>query len=559
MSQNTRILVGDKLAPKGLDYLNSFKDVEVEVKTGLSEEELAEIIGDYDGLVIRSGVQVTAKVLENRGKLKAIARAGVGVDNIDLDAATKAGVLVMNSAEASTVTTAEHAFTLMMALARNIGPAYKTMTEGGWDRGKFVGTQLHGKTLGIVGFGRIGQTVAERALAFGMKVVAGRIGQTVAERALAFGMKVVAFDPVFNADTALDGQVKIHKNFEKMLPELDVISFHVPLNEHTRGMLGEKTFPLCKEGLLIVNASRGGVVDIPALLKALDDGKVGGAAIDVYEEEPPAEDDPLRNHPKVLVTPHLGASTAEAQEAVSTEACAQILEYLRGEGLRGAVNLGGVRLDLDPTQQRYVDLAERMAHVVAPTCDAGIGDVQVTLEGESLGGAANAIERTAVIELLKAHLDIPVNMVNVKMVAEQRGIHSRTTMIDEPRTHPLVTLDIQTGEKTRHIVGTVYADGQPRVLEIDGYHMDMVPEGPMLIINNEDKPGMVGLIGKLIGDAGLNIADMTLSRRGKMALTVLKLDSVPDKATLKTLAEQPGLMKFNAIHLPELNEAAAEG
>jgi D-3-phosphoglycerate dehydrogenase len=305
---------------------------------------------------------------------------------------------------------------------------------------------------------------------------------------------------------------------------------------------------------MVVNAARGGVVDIPALLEALDSGKVGGAAIDVYEEEPPADDDPLRSHPKVLATPHLGASTAEAQEAVSTEACAQILEYLRGEGLRGAVNLGGVRLDLDPAQQRYVDLTQRMAHLVAPTCNAGIGEVRLTLEGASLNAAATAIERTAVIELLREHMDVPVNMVNVKLIAEQRGIHSKTTLIDEARPQPLIVLDVDTGDKTRHIVGTVYADGQPRVLEVDGYHMDMVPAGPMLIIKNEDKPGMVGLIGSLIGNAGLNIGDMSLSRRGDTALTVLKLDSMPDDQTLADLAKQPGLLKFNAVHLPALTE-----
>ncbi|MBS3822130.1 MAG: phosphoglycerate dehydrogenase, partial [Phycisphaerae bacterium] len=373
MPDRIKILVADKLAPKGLDYLRSFDNVDVDTQTGLSEAELASIIGQYHGLLVRSGVQVTDKVLAEPGNLRAIARAGVGVDNIDLEAATAKGVLVMNSAEASTITTAEHAFALLMALARNIGPAYQTMVEGGWDRKKFVGTQLAGKTLGIVGFGRIGRTVAERALAF--------------------EMDVVAFDPIYNAPTALDGRVRMHRDFESILPKVDLLSFHVPLNDNTRGMLNARTFAQCRDGVMVVNASRGGVIDIPSLIEALDSGKCAGAAIDVYEDEPPAEDDPLRAHPKVLCTPHLGASTAEAQEAVSTDACAQILEYLRGEGLRGAVNLGGVRMDLDETQQRFADLVKRMARFVAPTCEQGISSISLTLEGQAVAAAAGTFER----------------------------------------------------------------------------------------------------------------------------------------------------------------------
>ena len=536
MSEKISILVGDKLAKKGLDYLNSFDNVAVDVKTGLSEDEIASIIGRYQGLIVRSGVQVTAKVLANPGSLRAIARAGVGVDNIDLNAATRAGVLVMNSAEASTITTAEHAFALMMALCRNIGPAYKTMTEGGWDRSKFVGTQLAGKTLGVVGFGRIGRTVAERALAF--------------------GMQVVAFDPIYNAETALDGRVRLLTSFDDMLGEIDVLSFHVPLNDHTRNMLNADRFARCRPGLLVINAARGGVIDIPALLAALDAGQCGGAAIDVYEEEPPAADDPLRQHPKVLCTPHLGASTAEAQEAVSTDACAQILEFLRGEGIRGAVNLGGVRLDLDPTQARFVDLAKRMAQLIAPMCEKGIGDVAVTLEGQTLSSAASTIERMTVIELLRTSLDTPINVVNVQLIAEQRGIKQRTTLVEEKRSTPKVTIEVGGGGQKRKIVGSVFADGRPRVLEINGYGMDMVPAGPMLLLQNEDRPGMVGLVGNELGDAQTNIADMALSRRDDTALMVLKLDAMPDEKLMNRLRARPGILKALAVELPTLDEEA---
>ena len=532
MTEKIKILVGDKLAKKGLEYLNGFENVAVDVKTGLSEDELAEMIGQYHGLIVRSGVQVTAKVLSHPGSLKAIARAGVGVDNIDLDAATAAGVLVMNSAEASTITTAEHAFALLMALARNIGPAYKTMTTGGWDRSQYVGRQLAGKTLGVVGFGRIGRTVAERALGF--------------------GMTVVAFDPMYNAETGLDGRVKLYKNFDDMLGELDFISFHVPLNDHTRGMMDKAAFEKCQDGIMVVNAARGGIVDIPALLEALDAGKCGGAAIDVYESEPPAEDDPLRTHPKVLVTPHLGASTTEAQEAVSTDACAQMLEFLRGEGIRGAVNLGGVRLDLDPTQAKFVDLAQRMAQLIGPMSEGGISDVTVTLEGETLSGVASTIERMTVIALLQSSMDVPVNLVNVQLLAQQRGIKHRTTFVDEKRSTPKVTIEVAGGEKKRKIMGSVFADGRPRVLEINGYGMDMVPAGPMLILQNQDRPGMVGLVGNELGDAQTNIADMALSRRDDTALMVLKLDAMPDEKLMNRLRARPGILKALAVKLPAL-------
>ncbi len=532
MAQTIRILVGDKLADKGLNYLRSHDGVELDVKTGLSEDEIAGIIGQYDGLIVRSGVQVTAKVLESPGKLKAIARAGVGVDNIDLKAATEKGVLVMNSAEASTITTAEHAFALLMALSRNIGPAYLAMHQGGWDRSKFVGTQLSGKTLGVVGFGRIGHTVAERGLAF--------------------GMNVLAYDPVFNAKTALDGRVKMFSDLEPMLGQCDYLTFHVPLNDSTRGMLNEKTFAACKAGVRVVNAARGGVIDIPDLIAACDSGKCAGAAIDVYESEPPAQDDPIRTHPKILCTPHLGASTAEAQEAVSTDACAQLIEYLRGDGLRGAVNLGGVRIDLDETQEKFADLARRMARLVAPICEQGIQDVAVKVNGHELSSAANTYERMVVIELLRTMLDDPVNMINVELIAQQRGIEHSTTVVDEKHRTPRITIDVQSGSKHRHIVGSVFADGMPRVLEIDGYRMDMIPEGTMLLIKNEDRPGMVGSVGKQLGDANINIADMSLSRRQDSALMVLHVDGEPTDAQLAKLREVPGFLKVAVVSLPAI-------
>lgn len=532
MADNLRILIADKLAKKGVDFLQASPGVQVDVKPGLTEDQLAAEVGAYDGMIVRSGAQVTAKVLQNPGKLKAIARAGVGVDNIDLPTATSKGILVMNSAEASTITTAEHAFTLLMALARNIGPAYLTMTKGGWSRDKYVGVELRGKTLGIVGFGRIGQTVAARALAF--------------------DMKVVAFDPVFQADSAMDGKVKLIKSFDDLVAQVDFLSFHVPLNDHTRNMLNADRFAKCRKGMMVVNAARGGVIDLEALVKALDEGKCGGAALDVFEVEPLEDNSPLRAHPKILLTPHLGASTNEAQEGVSTHACEQLLEYLTGQGLRGAVNAPGVRMDLDPTQLLYVDLVNRMAKIIAPMCEDSVGNITVTLQGAAITGAANTIEAAAVSELLNSAFGMSANFVNVKLLADQRKIQVRTIIEDTAIPAPRLKLEIVSGSKTRYIVGSIYADGLPRVLEINGYHMDIVPAGPMLIILNEDKPGMVGMIGTEFGSQNINIADMALSHRGNMAMMVIKFDQQPDKAAIARLLARPGILKAVSLGLPAL-------
>ncbi len=550
MSDKLRILVPDKLAQEGLDYISSQADVELTSKPGIKEAELATIAGDYDGMIVRSGIKVTAEVMAKPGRLRAIARAGVGVDNIDLDAATAQGILVMNSAEASTISTAEHAFTLLMALARQIGPAYKTMSNGGWDRNKFMGRQLSGKTLGVVGFGRIGRTVAERALAF--------------------GMTVVAYDPFINAGVQMDGKVRLYASFEELLPLADVLTFHVPLNEQTQGMLGAATFPKCRKGVLVVNAARGGVVDEAALLAALESGQCGGAALDVFVEEPPAADSPLRKHPNLLVTPHLGASTHEAQQAVSISAAEQLLEYLRGEGVRGAVNAGGLRVDLTPLQTKFVDLAQRMAALISAMITRGIASVTFELSGKELASAAGTIERLGLVGLLKGNLDLPVNPINVRHIAEQRGIKIRSVISEENKTTasgggaelaieikgPAGAVDSQTpaGDETRRIVGHVYEDMRPRITEINHYGMDMVPAGHMVLIQNQDKPGMIGLVGTEFGEAGVNIADMAISRREVggvvTALMVLKVDAqVPDSLSNRIKA-RPGILKVACVKLP---------
>lgn len=532
MPDKFKILAADKLAQEGLDFVVSQPDAELTNQPGLSPDVLAGMIGKHDGMIVRSGVQISSEVLAKPGRLKAIVRAGVGVDNIDLEAATAHGILVMNTAEASTITTAEHAFALMMALARHIGPAFKTMSAGGWDRQKFQGRQLSGKTLGVIGFGRIGRTVAERAMAF--------------------GMQAIAYDPFYNAETAMDGRVKMYNNFEKLLPHADILSFHVPLNDQTVGMLNERTFSLAREGVLVVNASRGGVVDEAALFSAVQSGQCGGAALDVFAKEPLAADSPLRQHDRILVTPHLGASTVEAQTAVSVDAAASLLAYLRGEGIHGAVNAGGLTMDLSAIQERFVDLSRRMACLISPLLTDGIASIAFEFSGQTLHSATSMIQRMALIELLRCHMDVPLNVVNVLHVAENRGITLRTVTSEDDKVQgPKLSIEVNGGGKAHRIVGCVYHDMQPRVVEIDGYRMDIVPSGVMALILNQDMPGMVGLVGTELGQAKVNIADMAISRHNDTALMVLKVDTQTPEALIERLRHRPGIIKVVIVKLPD--------
>ncbi len=537
------ILIADKLAPEGAAFLKNQPGVAVTTQTGLSGDDLAAALADHDGVVVRSAVKITEDLLEETMHrsgvlLKGIARAGVGVDNINLDAATRYGIAVMNSASASTITTAEHAFALMMALARNIPPACAVMKSGGWDRAKFAGVQLHGRTLGVVGMGRIGQTMASRALAF--------------------GMEAVGFDPYFSGETALDGRVRMFSSFEEMLPHIDIVTFHVPGNEQTRGMLGREQFGLARRHLLVVNAARGGIVDEKALLEALDpNGAIsgGGAAIDVYPQEPPAEDDPLRSHPRIITTPHLGASTAEAQEQVAVDACKALLMYLKGEGLMGAVNAGGLNLDMDERQRGFADLIGRM--VVLLDAAAGLPafeKVRVSVRGRSLAGKADTMGHAALTALLQGRLDEPVTVINAAHIAEARGIQL-DTVIESHEGEDRIRIELTGGGNDLRVDGAIYEDGQPRITNLLGYPLDMVPVGPMVILTNDDTPGMIGVVGGCFGEHGVNIAEMVIGRKpdaeggDQVAMMILKVDEGLAEGLVESLRETEGIRDLAMVEL----------
>jgi len=535
-----RILVADKLAEEGLDYLKQVK-ADFDIKVGLKEDELASAVetGGYDALIVRSGAKVTAKVMDKPGALKAIARAGVGVDNIDLDAATAKGILVLNTAEASTLSTAEHAVALMMSLARKIPQAHAHVRGGNWKKTQYQGTQLAGKTLGVVGLGRIGRTVAARALAL--------------------EMHVLGFDPFFTGTTALDGKVTLVRDFDQFLSQLDVITFHVPGGDATRHLLNrQRLFEKCRPNLLVVNDSRGEVLDELALADALKEKKIAGAAIDVFATEPPAKDHPLFALENVVLTPHLGASTDEAQTAVSVDACKAIVAYLTNGEIRGAVNAGGLKLDLPADERPFAELARRMGALLAGLCEGGLRTITVRTSGTRAPKLMNTLLRLATVELLRPHLE-SVNLINVEHLARSRGIE--LVQINEPAPPAGLVGDIigiradgPDGQSHR-VLGTVYADGLPRVLRIDRFSMDFIPEGNIVLIENRDQPGVIGTVGSTFGDAAVNIADMVISREflpdgSATALMVIKVDSEPPASLLNRLRARPNILRVKSLVLP---------
>lgn len=512
-----KVLVADKLSDAGIERLRASSGVEVDVKLGLGEDDLAGTVGDYEGMIVRSGVKVTPKVLAKPGKLRAVARAGVGVDNIDLPSATAAGVLVLNTPEANTLSTAELTMALMLAMARHIPTGDAHVKAGQWKRSQFVGTQLAGKTLGIVGFGRVGRAVAQRALAM--------------------EMKVVAYDPFFGADTAMDDKVAITPDLDTLLKQADVLTIHAAKTPETSNMIDAGKLALLPDGAMVINCARGGIINEQALAEAIAGGKLAGAAVDVYSKEPP-EGNPLIGVDRVITTPHLGASTEEAQQAVAFEAIDALLGYLlRGE-IRNAVNVTGLPAQLSDQDRRVIDLAQRMGLILAPLCGGGINELTITTHGAGLEGIAPAAGRYMLAQLLRPYCQENLNVINVEDVARSRGIKIRRT--SDPGsiyfTDVLeLTVDARDG---RHLIqGTVFHDHLPHVLCLDGYRMDIVPEGEMLVSLNDDIPGTIGVYGTVIGEGGINIADMTHGRKGNMALMFSMVDQpVPDEVIQKLLA-----------------------
>ena len=530
-----KVLIADKLSPVGLDWLKKQKDVALEVKPGLTPADLAKIVGEYDGMIIRSGVKVTAEVLATPGRLRCIARAGVGVDNVDVPVATAKGVIVMNTPGGNTLSTAELTLALMLALSRKIAPANASLKGGQWDRKSFEGTQLAGKTLGIVGLGRIGKAVARRAAAM--------------------EMRVLGYDPFFAGGGSDD--VEIVKDVNELCKRADYITVHTPKTPETLGMIGAAQFAVMKPSCRLVNAARGGIIDPAALLDALNAEKVAGAALDVYLAEPPTNEaeKALITHAKVLAVPHLGASTEEAQEQVALEAAEQLVEALRGGEVRNAVNAPGFDKALPAMLRPFAELATRMGTILAQISAGGATKVEVVYRGAIADMNVTPITAHLLVGLLGPHMEQAINVINAPVLAKQRGVELQQITSAKVREFSnVMEVTVHADSEKRSAVGTIVGNRFPRIIAIDGYRMELQPEGHVVIIFNEDRPGVVGKYGTIFGDNKINIADMTFSRKKKSGLAVvgINLDQAPPKAVMDQINALDLVKAAFYINLPEL-------
>ncbi len=513
-----KVLVADPISQRGVDELVSHPRLEVLVKTGLKEDEIVALIPDFSGLVVRSQTKVTARVLEAGSNLKAVGRAGVGVDNVDVEAATRLGVVVMNTPGGNTISTAEHAFSLLVSTARRIPQATASVRSGKWERKKFEGVELYGKALGILGMGRIGSELARRAIAF--------------------GMRVLAYDPYLSISRARALQVELFEQLDDLLPQADFLSLHMPLTEETQHMLNPKNFPLLKPEARIINCARGGLIDETALLHALDNGTIAGAALDVYEVEPPNPQNPLLQNENLVLTPHLGASTAEAQESVGIEIAEAIKALLLEGEIRNAVNVPNLDAKTLAAIAPYLELGELLGGFLGQTAPQRIDSLVINYSGRMNQGNTSPIGRAILKAYLRKAGGCDVNEVNAPAVASARGLRVQETRVNMPGDFTEL-IEVTAGEHGQNpvsVAGTFFGN-QPRIVMINGRHVEARPQGTLLVLENEDKPGIVGHIGRTLGTHGINIASMALSRteQGGRALTVLNLDSAPDEAALKDL------------------------
>ena len=497
-----KVLIADKLSPQAIDVFKQNK-VDADVKTGMTPEELLKIIGEYDGIAVRSATKVTPDVIKAGKKLKVIGRAGIGVDNVDVKAATAAGVVVMNTPFGNSVTTAEHTISLMMSLARQIPEANASTQAGKWEKNKFMGMELAGKTLGLIGCGNIGSIVADRAQ--GLK------------------MKVVAYDPYLSQERA--ESINIEKvELDELLKRADFISLHTPLTESTRNILNKDALAKTRKGVRIVNCARGGLVNEADLKAALESGQVAGAAFDVFETEP-AKESPLFGMEQFICTPHLGASTSEAQENVAVQVAEQMSEYLTVGTVTNALNLPSVSAEDAQKLKPYIELDRHLGSFAGQLTETGIKAVRIEYEGAV--ALLNTKPLTAVaLEGLLAPLVETVNMINAPVIAKERNIEVSEVKHDRPGDYQtLIRITLTTEKRSRDVSGTLFGS-QARLVEVGGIRLEAGFAPRMLYINNEDKPGLIGNLGKLLGEAKINIASFHLGRKAENddALALLEVD-----------------------------------
>ena len=527
------IIVLDTLSPDGLALLDAAAaaGISYEVVTGLSGDPLREALARHDGAICRSGVKITAAALAGNHRLKAIVRAGVGTDNIDKEAATRQGIVVMNTPAGNTVSTAEHAFALLLGLSRNIAAADASLRDHKWDRNKFMGAQLAGKTLGIVGLGRIGQAVAARARAF--------------------DMRVMGFDPFLSPDRAAELGIELIESVRGMLPHVDYLTVHTPLTDETRHLVGMEELKLLKRGVRLVNCARGGIYDEQALVAGLQSGVIGGVALDVFEKEP-CTDSPLFGMPGVLVTPHLGASTEEAQSQVAVEGVGLLVDFLTTGTIKHAVNSSAV----DPTAlegvRGFLDLAWRLGQLVARLDDGQPRSCSIAYRGEIASRNTRLVTAAFAAGLLESAIE-DVNIVNAEMLLRDRGIE----LVEQSRTDPgafssVVAVDLVSGDRVHRAAGTLFGHAMPRLVQLEGHRLEAYLDGVLLVFTHQDVPGIIGRVGTAFGQLGVNIAQMTVGRSapGGDAIGVLNLDQEPSAEALAAVLACPGIRSARVVKLP---------
>jgi D-3-phosphoglycerate dehydrogenase len=521
-----RVLIADRLSPTAVQIFRD-RGVDTDVRTGLDPGQLVEAIGHYDGIAVRSATRVSEQVIAAAGRLKVIGRAGIGVDNIDVPAATARGIIVMNTPFGNSITAAEHTIALMLALARQIPQADRSTQAGLWEKNRFIGVELTAKTLGIIGCGNVGSIVADRAQ--GLR------------------MKVIAYDPYLSAERAVDLGVE-RVELDELLARADVITLHTPLTERTRNIINADSLAKTREGVRIVNCARGELVDESALRAALDSGHVAGAASDVFSQEP-ARENPLFGHPNVVCTPHLGAATLEAQENVALQIAEQMSEYLLRGAIVNAVNVPSISAEEAPRLRPFIALAENLGSFVGQLAETGVTTLSIAYEGQAAQMNRKALTSAALTGLLRPMLQ-NVNFVSAPIVARERGIVLEETTRDaEGDYDSLITLGVRIEGRTLTVAGTVYADGRPRIVNINGIRMDAGFAPSMIYVVNQDKPGFIGEFGTTLGRADINIATFHVGREspGGHAITLVEIDGELPPEVLARVRSLPRVQQVKPL------------
>ncbi len=499
------------------------RGIEVKEATGLSEEDLLDTISEYHAMVVRSATTVTPKLLGKARNMRVVGRAGVGVDNIDLDAATRNGVLVMNTPDGNTISTAEHTCGLILALSRNIPAAVASLKEGRWDRKKYLGTEVHGKTLGVIGLGKIGSSVAAR-----MK---------------AFGMNVIGFDPFTTHERAAEMGVEMME-VDEILSRADYLTVHTPLTAQTRGLISKKNAGKIKPGMLLINCARGGIFEEPDLVAMLDKGIIGGVALDVYSQEPPTKEVmEMLQHPRILCTPHLGASTQEAQGKVAEQIATQIADALENKGFAGSLNGKSIALSTNKEVQPFLELAERFGNLLSQIAPQHIDQLGIAYSG-TCASHSQVLTDSLLSGYMKGSVDEAVNLINARYHAESRGLKISETQSRETQTYSdLITVDLGPKAEYRKISATPFGEGDYRIVSIDGFSIEIHLEGEIIIYRNIDKPGMLAATSGALAKRDINIASLSLGRdqKNKQAITAFTVDTKLDQADLEYIEQIDGV------------------